>query len=64
MKVHWVSRADCFICERQNIMLNYFIYIETMKYRSMKYRSDVMKLESFSDSLSSKVNSRTADRIL
>ena len=56
MEICWATLAECFICERKNFILNSFIYIEPMT--RFKYRSDEVKLVSFSDGTSSRIKNK------
>ena len=44
------------ICKRKNFILNSFIYIEPIK--RFEYRSDMVKLGSFSDGTSSRIQNK------
>ena len=44
------------MCERNNFILNSFIYIEPMKI--FKHRSGMVELESFSESTSSRIKNK------
>jgi hypothetical protein len=61
VKIHWVSRANSFICERKNFILNSFIYIEPRKI--FRYMSDMMKLRSLSDSTNGRIKNRLKIRV-
>ena len=56
MEICWATLAECFICEKNNFNVNSFIHIQPMK--RFKYRSDMVKLGSFSDGTSSRIENK------